>query len=36
MEYVPGSSKKSPDRMDAKVWAITELGIGTYNWGGFA
>lgn len=24
-EYVPGVSKKSPDRMDALVWAITEL-----------
>lgn len=36
MEYVPGTSKKSPDRLDAKVWAITELGIGSYNWAGFA
>lgn len=36
MEYVPATSKKSPDRLDAKVWAITELGIGAYNWAGFA
>lgn len=25
LEYVPGESKKSPDRLDALVWAITEL-----------
>lgn len=36
MEYVPATSKKSPDRMDALVWGITELGIGSYAWGGFA
>lgn len=35
MEYVPATSKKSPDRLDAKVWAITELGIGSYSWAGF-
>lgn len=35
MEYVPATSKKSPDRLDAMVWAITELGIGSYSWGGF-
>lgn len=33
--YVPGEAKKSPDRMDALVWALTELivdsgGIGVY------
>ena len=26
-EYVPGNGAKSPDRMDALVWAITELVI---------
>ncbi|MDU5747863.1 MAG: hypothetical protein E6Z79_01015 [Haemophilus parainfluenzae] len=26
MEYVPTTSKKSPDRLDAKVYALTELG----------
>ncbi len=26
-EYVPGTSVKSPDRMDALVWAVTELVI---------
>lgn len=36
MEYVPATSKKSPDRLDAAVWAVTELGIGAYNWAGFA
>jgi len=25
MEYVPATAKKSPDRLDALVWAITEL-----------
>lgn len=25
LEYVPATSKKSPDRLDALVWAITEL-----------
>lgn len=25
MEYVPATSKKSPDRLDALVWAVTEL-----------
>lgn len=25
LEYVPASAKKSPDRLDALVWAITEL-----------
>lgn len=30
MEYVPRTSKKSPDRLDAMVWALTELsGRGT-------
>ena len=27
--YIPYSSKKSPDRMDALVWAMTELMLGT-------
>lgn len=35
MEYVPTSSKKSPDRLDAMVYAITELGGGGYSWQGF-
>lgn len=35
MEYVPALSSKSPDRLDAVVWALTELGGGTYSWGGF-
>lgn len=35
MEYIPASSKKSPDRLDAMVYAITELGGGTYSWSGF-
>ena len=26
-EYVPGESSKSPDRMDALVWGVTELAI---------
>lgn len=26
MEYVPTTAKKSPDRLDAMVWALTELG----------
>lgn len=34
MEYVPTTAKKSPDRLDAMVYAITELGIG-YSWKGF-
>lgn len=25
MEYIPATAKKSPDRMDAMVWALTEL-----------
>lgn len=35
MEYIPASAKKSPDRLDAMVYAITELGGGSYSWGGF-
>lgn len=35
MEYVPATSKKSPDRLDAMVYALTELGIGSYSWSGF-
>ncbi|WP_442596323.1 phage terminase large subunit [Parapusillimonas sp. JC17] len=34
MEYVPATAKKSPDRLDAMVYAITELGVG-YSWKGF-
>ena len=26
MEYVPATAKKSPDRLDAAVYALTELG----------
>lgn len=32
MEYIPTTAKKSPDRLDALVWAMTELsgqGVGT-------
>jgi phage terminase large subunit-like protein len=25
MEYIPATAKKSPDRLDAMVWALTEL-----------
>lgn len=32
MEYVPAMSKKSPDRLDACVYALTELGGATYSW----
>lgn len=35
MEYVPATAKKSPDRLDAMVWALTELGGGSYSWKGF-
>lgn len=35
MEYVPATAKKSPDRLDAMVYAITELGGGSYSWRGF-
>lgn len=35
MEYVPTSSKSSPDRLDAMVYAITELGGDGYSWAGF-
>lgn len=35
MEYVPTVSKKSPDRLDAMVYALTELGGGSYSWAGF-
>lgn len=28
MEYVPATAKKSPDRLDAMVYALTELGGG--------
>jgi phage terminase large subunit-like protein len=27
--YDPATSKKSPDRMDAAVWALTELMLGS-------
>ena len=29
--YAPGMEKKSPDRMDALVWAITELMLGNHS-----
>lgn len=37
MEYVPATSKKSPNRLDALVWALTELSnptrsAGTFKW----
>jgi phage terminase large subunit-like protein len=37
MEYVPLTSKKSPNRLDALVWALTELSnptrsAGTFDW----
>ena len=36
--YAPGFAKKSPDRMDALVWAMTELMVtparATFVWGG--
>lgn len=35
MEYVPATAKKSPDRLDAAVWALTELGGSNYSWAGF-
>ncbi len=35
MEYVPATSKKSPDRLDAAVYALTELGGGSYSWAAF-
>ena len=28
MEYIPSTAKKSPDRLDAAVWALTELSVG--------
>lgn len=31
----PKTDKDSPDRMDAMVWAITELASGTDGWAGF-
>lgn len=34
MEYIPTSAKKSPDRLDAMVYALTELGGGAYSWAG--
>jgi len=35
MEYIPASAKKSPDRLDAMVYALTELGGGSYSWSAF-
>ena len=29
LEYVPATAKKSPDRLDAAVWALTELSLGS-------
>ena len=38
--YAPGFAKKSPDRMDALVWAISELMVqaprGEFIWGGLS
>ncbi|MHB9328036.1 DNA-packaging protein [Phytobacter ursingii] len=31
LEYVPSTAKKSPDRLDAAVWALTELSLGAGN-----
>ena len=33
--WQPGIDKDSPDRMDAMVWAMTELAEGTSGWAGF-
>jgi len=33
--WQPGIDKDSPDRMDAMVWAMTELGEGSSGWAGF-
>jgi len=35
MEYVPLTAKKSPNRLDWMVWALTELSGGLRNAGGF-
>jgi PBSX family phage terminase large subunit len=35
MEYVPLTSKKSPNRLDWLVWALTELSKGNLQAGGF-
>lgn len=35
LEYVPARAKKSPDRLDAAVYALTELSGGSYSWAGF-
>jgi phage terminase large subunit-like protein len=33
--WQPGIDADSPDRMDAMVWAVTELASGTDGWAGF-
>lgn len=35
MEYVPANAKKSPNRLDAVVWALTELSDPSKSAGGF-
>ena len=35
VQWQPGIDKDSPDRMDAMVWAMTELAEGTSGWAGF-
>jgi len=35
MEYVPLTAKKSPNRLDWMVWALTELSGGLRKAGGF-
>ena len=35
MEYVPKTAKKSPNRLDALVWALTELSDPSQSAGGF-
>jgi phage terminase large subunit-like protein len=34
--WAPAEDKDSPDRMDAEVWAVTELCEGTTGWAAFA
>ena len=34
-QWNPKTDKDSPDRMDAMVWAVTELGGGMDGWAGF-
>ena len=34
-QWQPGIDKESPDRLDALVWAMTELAEGSSGWAGF-